>query len=145
MSHSYYKIWLHVVFSTKDRKPLIDPDIEKKIFAYMKNQLIECGCPVRIINGMPDHVHLLYLQNPNIPVADIIKQIKGASSHWINQQNIVESKFAWQTGYGVFSVSESQIDKVYTYIKNQKGHHTKTTFAEEFNEFLEKYNVNVTP
>ena len=141
MSHSFYKIWLHAVFSTKDREPLITFDKEKAIFQYMGEQLRECGCPVRIINGMPDHIHLLFLQNPKKSVAEIIKQIKGSSSHWINHEKIINKPFAWQTGYGVFSVSESQLDKVFQYINNQKLHHNKKSFPDEYNEFINYHKI----
>ncbi|MBA3664055.1 MAG: IS200/IS605 family transposase [Bacteroidetes bacterium] len=136
MSHSYNKIWLHVVFGTKYRNTLISPSVEKPIHEYMRKQLQDNGCPVRIINGMPDHVHLLFLQNHKMSVADIIKQVKGSSSHWVNQQDFLSEKFAWQTGYGAFSVSESQLEKVYQYISNQKAHHAKKTFTEEYEEFI---------
>jgi REP element-mobilizing transposase RayT len=76
--------------------------------------------PVRIINGMPDHVHCLLLLNPNKAVTEIIKQVKGSCSHEINKQNIIKEKFAWQTGYAAYSVSESVLEKVFQYIKNQK-------------------------
>jgi putative transposase len=140
MSHSFYKIWQHVVFSTKDRAPLIPKEKEKIIYQYLTDQLLELNCPVRIINGTVDHIHLLFLQNPQKSVSEVIKQIKGSSSHWIYQQNIIQFQFAWQTGYGVFSVSESQLDKVYLYIKNQKEHHRKQTFADEYDEFIKHYN-----
>jgi len=143
MSHSFYKIWLHVVFSTKDREPLIPNEKEKIVNKYIAEQLKECGCPVRIINGMPDHVHLLFLQNPQKSVAEIIKQIKGSSSHWINQEKIVQNQFAWQTGYGVFSVSESQLDKVFQYINNQKEHHNKKSFAEEYEDFIRLHGKHI--
>jgi len=102
----------------------------------MREQLIETGCPVRIINGMPDHVHLLFLQNPKMAVTDITKQVKGNTSHWINEQNLISEKFAWQTGYAAYSVSESQLEKVFQYIKHQKEHHKTKTFTSEYDEFI---------
>jgi hypothetical protein len=87
----------------------------------MSNEFIEAGCPVRIINGMADHVHSLFLLNPNKAVTDIIKQVKGSCSHEINKQNITKEKFAWQTGYAAYSVSQSATEKVFHYIKNQKN------------------------
>jgi REP element-mobilizing transposase RayT len=144
MPHSFYKIWLHVVFSTKEREPLIDIRIKKIIYQYMSGQLNELGCRVKIINGMPDHMHLLFLLNPQRSISEVVKQIKGSSSHWINQDKIINRQFAWQTGYGVFSISESQLEKVYNYIKNQKEHHKKKTFGEEFSEFIKYYNISQT-
>lgn len=136
MSHSYNKIWIHAIWSTKERFPFILPAIEKKIHAYMNNQFIESGCPVRIINGMPDHIHCLFLLNPQKAIANIIKQVKGSTSYWINDQNLIKEKFLWQTGYAAYSVSESALEKVYQYIANQKQHHQKTTFTKEYEEFI---------
>lgn len=141
MSHSFYNIWIHLVFSTLDRKPLITDKEEKNIHKYIAKQFAETGNNVKIINGMPDHVHCLFQQNPNKSAAEIIKHIKGVSSHWINQNNIVPVKFAWQKGYGLFSVSESQVSRVYKYILDQKKHHAIRTFEKEFNEILKRNNV----
>ncbi len=105
----------------------------------MTEQFREQGCPVRIINGMPDHVHCLFLQNPQKSIADVIKQTKGSSSHFINQENIIAEKFAWQTGYAAYSVSESVVEKVFQYIKIQKQHHQKKTFQQEYDDFLKLY------
>ena len=141
MSHSYNKIWIHAIWSTKDRLPLIHSKVENKIYQYISEQLREQGCPVRIINGMPDHIHCLFLLNPQKSIADVIKQIKGSSSHFVNQNNIIPEKFAWQTGYAAYSVSETAVDKVFEYIKNQKQHHQKKTFQQEYDEFLKLYGL----
>ena len=139
MSHSYNKIWIHAIWSTKERKPLIHPNVENKIHQFISEQLREQGCPVRIINGMPDHIHCLFLLSPQKSISEVIKQIKGSSSHFINQNNLIADKFAWQTGYAAYSVSELGINKVFEYIKNQKQHHTKKTFDIEYDEFLKLY------
>jgi REP element-mobilizing transposase RayT len=144
MPHSYNKIWIHAVWSTKERLPLIHSAIENKIHEYLKSQFIEMGCPVRIINGMSDHIHCLFLLNPQKPVTEVIKQVKGSSSHFINSSNFTEQKFAWQTGYAAFSVSESVMEKVFNYIKNQKEHHAKKTFQHEFDEFLNLHQIKIT-
>jgi len=115
------------------------PKIEFQVYQYMREQFIESGCPVRIISGMPDHVHCLFLLNPQKSIAEIIKQIKGSTSHFINEQNLIEGKFSWQTGYAAYSVSESAVEKVFEYIKNQKSHHAKMTFLQEYNDFLKLY------
>lgn len=136
MPHSYYKIWIHAIWSTKERMPLIHPSIEQQLFQFISYQLREQGCPVRIINGMPDHVHSLFLLSPQKSIAGIIKQIKGSSSHFINQNDLISEKFAWQTGYAAYSVSESVVERVYQYIKNQKRHHSRKTSQQEYEEFL---------
>ncbi|QBN19251.1 IS200/IS605 family transposase [Flavobacterium nackdongense] len=119
MPNSYNKIWIHAIWATKFRNELIDFSIEKQVYSYIREELIELGCPVRIVNGMPDHVHALFLLNPQKAITDVIKQVKGSSSHSINGENLILEKFAWQTGFAAFSVSESQLETVYNYIKNQ--------------------------
>jgi REP element-mobilizing transposase RayT len=142
MPHSYNKIWIHAIWSTKDRKPLIHPTVETKIHQFIAEQLREQGCPVRIINGMPDHIHCLFLLSPQKSIAEVVKQIKGSSSHFINQNNLISDKFSWQTGYAAYSVSESVVDKVFQYIKNQKQHHIKKTSQQEYDEFLKIYRLD---
>jgi REP element-mobilizing transposase RayT len=142
MPHSFNKIWIHAIWSTKDRLPLIELTVEQKIHSFISDQFLEQGCPIRIINGMSNHIHCLFSLNPQKSIADIIKQIKGSSSHFINQNNLITEKFAWQTGYAAYSVSESVVDKVFHYIKNQKEHHQKKTFEQEYNEFLKIYGLN---
>ncbi|NDA62534.1 MAG: IS200/IS605 family transposase [Chitinophagia bacterium] len=144
MPHSFNKIWIHAIWATKYRQPLIQRNVENKIYPFIAEQLRAQGCPVRIINGMPDHIHCLFLLSPQKSIADVIKQIKGSSSHYINQTNLKLVKFSWQTGYAAFSVSESIVDKVFYYIKNQnqKQHHIKKKFQQEYDEFIELYGLN---
>lgn len=140
MSHSLTKIWIHLIFGTKDRMPLIEESFEKQLYAHIK-KIIESDFKSQliVINGTADHIHILMLQNRNYSIAEIGKNVKGNSSDWINQNGFTNSKFAWQTGYGAFSISESMIDNVKQYIRNQKEHHRKISFAEEYKRFLEKY------
>jgi len=142
MPHSFNKLWIHAIWATKNRQELIDFSIEKQVHNYIREELIELGCPVRIINGMPDHIHALFLLDPKKSMADVIKQIKGSSSHSINGQNLILEKFAWQTGYAAYSVSESQLEIVYNYIKNQKQHHLKKTSQNEFDGFIKLHGLN---
>ena len=145
MSHSLLKIWIHGVFGTKDRVAIIDKTFEADLYNHIKRKLEEdLDCKVRIINGTSDHIHILFLLSPNFSVKDIIKNIKGESSHWINQSNIINTKFAWQIGYGAFSVSESMVKDVELYIKNQKTHHKKTTYEKEVELFIKKYGLKFT-
>ena len=142
MSHSFSKIWIHAIWATKHRQALIQPSIEKQVFSFISEQLRNQGCPVRIINGMPDHIHCLFLLNPQKSIAAVIKQIKGSSSHFINKNDLITEKFAWQTGYATYSVSESVVEKVYHYIKNQKEHHQKKSFQQEYGQFLKLYGID---
>lgn len=141
MPHSFNKIWIHAIWATKERDPLIHSHVETSVHQFLSEQLRELGCPVRIINGMPDHVHCLFLLNPQKSIAEVIKQIKGSSSHHINQNNLITDKFAWQTGYAAYSVSESIVERVFEYIKNQKQHHRKKTFQQEYENFLKLYGM----
>lgn len=146
MSHSYNKIWIHAIWATKERQPLIQASVENNIYQFIADQLRELGCPVRIINGMPDHIHCLFLLSRQKSIADVIKQIKGSSSHFVNENKLIPEKFSWQTGYAAFSVSESVVEKVYQYIKNQKQHHQKKTSQQEYDEFLKVYGLeNIQP
>jgi putative transposase len=145
MPHSYNKIWIHAVWSTKNRMPLLSRSVEEKVYHFLSQQLKELGCPVRAINGMPDHIHCLFLLSPQKSIADVVKQMKGSSSHFINQSNLLPDKFAWQTGYAAFSVSESVAEKVYQYIRNQKEHHQKKLFEQEYDELLKLYGFDPDP
>jgi putative transposase len=135
----FNKIWIHAIWATKERAPLIKKDAEHRIYQSISAQLREMGCPVRIINGMPDHIHCLFLVNPQKSIAEVIKQIKGSSSHFVNHNNLITEKFSWQTGYAAYSVSESVMEKVFHYIKNQKSHHQTKSFQQEYDEFLKIY------
>lgn len=141
MPHSYNRIWIHAIWSTKKRLPFIVPEIENTLFGFISNQFKDSGCRVRMINGMPDHIHCLFLLSPTKSIAEIIKQIKGSSSHYLNDEKRLPDKFAWQTGYAAYSVSESVLEKVYRYIKNQKQHHQKKGFENEFEEFLKLHHA----
>ena len=145
MSHSLNKIWIHAIWSTKDRMPLLHKSIEPNVYRFIAEQFREQGCMVKVINGMPDHIHCLFLLNPQKSMASIIKQVKGSSSHYINENSLAEDKFLWQIGYASYSVSESVLDHVYRYIKNQKAHHQTKTFNQEFEEFLQLYHSDTKP
>ena len=137
MSHSFTNIWIHAVWSTKNRIHLIDADLKNVLYENMKGEFLEKGCAVSIINGMPDHVHCLFELNPAFSLADVIKHVKGHSSHFVNQHDLSTGKFSWQTGYSAFSVSSSACKKVYEYIRYQEKHHQSSSVQEEL-EALER-------
>lgn len=141
MSHSLHKIWIHTVWSTKNRLLLVENKYEHTIYNYIENQFHELESPLKIINGMPDHVHCLFLLNPGKSISDVIKQVKGSTSHYINHNNLCTSKFSWQTGFAAYSISESAIPTVHQYILNQKKHHKSVSFIEEHNAFLKAYKL----
>jgi REP element-mobilizing transposase RayT len=107
----------------------------------MRQQFRDLGCPVRIINGMPDHVHCLFLLNPQKTITDVMKQIKGSTSHFINKNQLIPERFSWQDGFAAFSVSESIKERVFHYIENQKQHHAKQSSMIEFEQFLKLYGL----
>ena len=144
MAHSLVKVWIHAIFATKDRTSLIKDTFEAQLHTHIKEKLErELDCKVRIINGTEDHIHVLFLLSPNSTLKDIFQNIKGESSHWINQSDFMNYKFAWQTGYGAFSVSESMLKRVEKYIANQKEHHKKMTYQEEVDLFIKEYGLKI--
>jgi len=139
MAHSFSRLWIHAIWSTKDRLPMLKKPIRAAIIEHIRQQFEELGCDVRIVNGTPDHLHALFLLSNDRSLAEVMKAVKGESSHWVNHQDLIEGKFSWQIGYGGFSVSESMINKVQDYILKQEEHHKKMTFYEEYRRLLEKY------
>jgi len=142
MPHSLTKIWIHAILGTKYREPLIPLRIADDIYCHIKKHLEDdFHCRVRSINGTADHIHILFLLDAKYSLKDIMKNVKGESSHWINHKNIQRNKFEWQVGYGAFSVSESGVDTVEHYIAYQKEHHRKKTFLEEFEEYMNMHGL----
>ncbi|NQT65304.1 MAG: IS200/IS605 family transposase [FCB group bacterium] len=141
MPQTYYKIWLHIVWSTKDRFPFLSSEIRKKLFDHIYTIAFEKVYHLSLINGIEDHVHCLFSFNPKYSISKMINDIKGESSHWLNEQKLLKAKFNWQRGFSVFSVSESNVKNVRNYIKNQEEHHRKISFTEEWNLLLKKHNV----
>ncbi len=141
MPHSFTHILIHYIFSTKDRQPFLTDDIRPRIFDYMGGIARKNDIQPQIIGGVEDHVHMLVLLPKTLSIAKAIQLIKGGTSKWIHDEFPQLQHFAWQIGYGAFSVSLSNREKVMHYIKHQKEHHRKKTFKEEFIEFLEKHNI----
>lgn len=136
---SYSRIWLHMVFVTKYRAPMIKIENEKPIYDFMREKLQEIECVPLNINGMPDHVHLLFLQNHKMSPADIGQRIKGSCSHWINSNNALPDKFQWADSFSVFGVSDALVGRTKKYIELQKRHHTKITFQQECDQLLKEH------
>jgi REP element-mobilizing transposase RayT len=141
MPQSLAQIYVHIIFSTKERYPFINESIEPELFAYMGDTIQRCEGVPFLINGTADHVHLLSSMPRTISLSKYIEEIKRNSSRWIKTKDRHYEKFAWQSGYGAFSVSSSRKDSVVHYIAGQKEHHRTITFKEEFIAFLEKYNI----
>lgn len=116
-------------------------DTAIKLFNFMTQKANEINVPLESLNIQPEHVHALVDLPSNICLSDFMQKMKGASSHWINDKNIINGKFAWQRGFGAYSVSASQLNKVKNYIKNQSSHHHKKSFNEEYQEWKEQYGI----
>ena len=141
MPHSFSHILIHYIFSTKNRQRFLTDDIRQRIFNYMGGIARRNDIQPQIIGGVEDHVHMLVLVPKTLSIADAVKLIKGGSSKWIHKAFPRLKNFAWQVGYGAFSVSLSNKENVVHYIQHQEEHHRKMTFKEEFIEFLEKHNI----
>ncbi|MBI1779897.1 MAG: IS200/IS605 family transposase [Sphingobacteriales bacterium] len=140
---SFTKIWIHLVWATKKREPVLHKELRTQLFKHIRENAKEKNIYIDFINGYTDHVHILISLAVDQTVAKVVQLIKGESSYWINNSNLTAQKFEWQDDYFAVSVSESGVDKVREYIKNQEEHHKKKTFEEEYNEFMEKYGFEV--
>ena len=142
MAQSLSKVYVHIIFSTKDRQQLIDENIQVSLFKYLGGicKGLECN-PVQI-GGHSNHVHILCLLSRKVAQMDLLEELKKQSSKWIKMQGDSYSNFYWQDGYGIFSVNPTQIDVVVNYIKNQEEHHKKISYQDELRVFLKKYNVD---
>ncbi len=142
MSQSLSSVILHIVFSTKGRFPFLsDEDERRQVHAFLGGIAKRLHCPPILIGGVSDHVHILVQLGRSISKADLVKELKRGSSLWIQERFPHIAKFAWQAGYGAFSVSPSNVEAVRTYIANQPEHHARVSFQDEFRAFLEKHGV----
>ena len=135
----FIKIWIHLIWATKNRYPFLIGQLLEKVISHINENAINKGIHIDFINGYKEHIHALLSLKPDQSIAQVVHAIKGESSHWINQNNLTNSKFGWQEEYIALSVSKSMIDKVRDYIKNQEEHHRKVGFIEEYNTFLKKH------
>ena len=143
MPQSLAQIYLHVVFATKNRQPFFhDADFSNELYAYLAGICKKQDCFAKLIGGHIDHVHLLFSLSRRKTVADLVRELKTSSSVWIKTQKPEWGNFHWQDGYGVFSVSQSQLEIVQKYIDNQSEHHRTITFQDEFRALLKKHEVD---
>ena len=141
MANTYTQIYIQTVFTVQNRISLIKPQWSDDLYKYITGIVQNNGHKMIAIGGMPDHIHLFIGMKPNQSLSDLMQDVKGDSSKWIHEKGFVQGKFEWQAGFGGFSYSISQIDAVVKYISNQKTHHQKKTFIQEYMEFLEKFEV----
>jgi putative transposase len=141
MPKTYSNLLYHVIFSTKNRESLITPAVREDLYSYIAGILRrQDGLPLEI-GGMPDHLHLVIRIDPDVSVSDIVRLVKANSSKWANERPAGVGRFAWQRGYGAFTVSFSQLDAVRQYVRTQEEHHRVKTFQEEFVEFLKRHGI----
>lgn len=141
MPQSLAKVYVHLIFSTQHRERVIPRHLQPELHAYMGGILKDLGCTPVEINTEPDHAHLLFLLSRTESLSTIVGQVKTGSTGWLQEQLPTLKNFHWQNGYGVFSVSQSNLDEVREYVHNQKERHRVVTFQEEYRKFLAKYEV----
>ncbi len=139
---TYTQLYIHLVFAVKNRECLIKQSYKEKVFSYMSGIITNLKHKSIIVNGMPDHIHILLGLNPNISISNTVKEIKRSSSIYIKEQKWFKSKFAWQEGYGAFSYSRSQLNNIYKYIENQEEHHKKQSFKDEYLKILKRFDID---
>jgi REP element-mobilizing transposase RayT len=141
MANTYTQVYIHLVFSVKNRDPLISNNFRDNLHKYITGIIKKRDCKLLSINSMPDHIHILFSLTPEKSISNLVREIKVFSAKYINENKFCKFKFNWQEGYGAFSYSGSQVEKVKSYIENQEIHHSKLTFNEEYILFLKKFNV----
>jgi putative transposase len=141
MPQSLSSVLIHLIYSTKNREPLITPRIERELYAYQIAVLRELDCSCIAINGRNDHLHTLFSLSRKVRLCDVIGEIKKRSSKWIKTMGSEFRGFAWQSGYGAFSIGQSSIVVLRRYIEQQAEHHQNRSFQEEYRMFLTKYEI----
>ncbi len=134
----FYALYIHIVWITKKRRPLLEPEWRKQLFLHIKKEAVAKGYHVEIVNGVSDHVHALVSMKPQEMVSKLVKDLKGASSRWINEQQFTYERFEWSRGYGAFAVSPQHIQRVRNYILNQEEHHLDFSLQDEI-ELMESW------
>ena len=144
MSHTFTSLRYHLVFSTKNRAPSITPEIGERLYPYIGGIIRHHGGSLTEIGGIADHVHVLATFRPRYSVSEMLKEIKGGSSSWLNDQPFCRDHFAWQPGYAAFSVSESVVAEVQRYIQRQEEHHRTRTYQDELEALLKRHGIAYT-
>jgi putative transposase len=142
MPQSLSNILIHLIWSTKDRHPWLEPGICEKTHAFLAGVVRQCDCEAYRVGGVADHVHLAVRLSRILSVADLVKEVKTASSKWLKEQNLAFTSFYWQQGYGAFSVGISQKETLLHYIDTQEEHHRTRTFQDEYRAFLTKCGID---
>ena len=141
MANTYTQIHIQVVFAVQNRQSLIKNEWKDELYKYITGIIQNHNHKLLQINGMPDHIHILFGMRPKQSLSDLMKQVKQDSSKWINSKGFVNGKFSWQAGFGAFSYAKSDISNVINYIKNQEQHHKSITFQNEYLHLLKEFNI----
>lgn len=141
MPGAHTRLYFHIVFSTRSRVPLITPELESELFPFIGGIVRDLGGALVAINGTADHVHLLVRGRANVCVSDLVRHIKSRSTGWVHEKFSALQAYAWQEGYGAFTVSRSAVSDVETYIRRQKDHHRRQDFRTEFMELLRRHDI----
>jgi putative transposase len=142
MANTYKQIHIQAVFAVKNRQSLISGEWKDQLYRYITGIIQQNGHKLLQINGMPDHIHLLFGLRPIQSLSDLMKQVKQDSSKWINLNKLVIGKFSWQEGYRAFSYSKSQVPRIIHYIQDQQEHHKKQSFSEEYLSLLRIHDID---
>jgi putative transposase len=142
MANTYSQIHIQAVFAVQNRECIISNSWKEELYKYISGIVQSNNHKILSINGMPDHIHILFGLRPSQSIADLMQDIKGSSSKWINNKKLVHSKFSWQEGYGAFSYSKSEVPAIIQYIINQTDHHKRKTFSEEYYAMLKEFEVD---
>lgn len=141
MPQSLAKNLVHLIFSTKNRAPVLNDIVREALHAYVAGILNDLASPALLINSVSDHLHVLFNLNKNTALTHVVMEVKRGSSKWLKTPGANFTEFHWQNGYGAFSVGESAVETVKHYIANQQDHHRRVTFQEEFRAFLNRYKI----
>ncbi len=142
MANTYTQIHIQAVFAVQNRRCLIDRSWQNELFKYMTGIIQNYDHKVLQINGMPDHIHILFGMRPTQSLSDLMQKVKQDSSKWINKKGLVKGRFSWQAGYGAFSYSKSHVPRVIKYIINQEIHHKKQSFIDEYLDLLKDFEID---
>jgi REP element-mobilizing transposase RayT len=141
MANTYTQLYAQLIFSPEGRQNLIQERIKNDVYKYVSGIIKNKNQKLMAINGMPDHVHILIGFSPDIALSVLVRDIKSSTTNYINEQKFIAGKFSWQSGFGAFTYSKSQVMKVVSYIQRQEEHHKKKSFREEYLELLKKFEV----
>ncbi len=141
MANTYTQIYIHIVFAVKGRACIIPKSRSEELFKYITGIVRRRGQKMLAINGMPDHIHIFIGMEPSVSISDLVRDIKAGSSNFVNEHRLVQGKFSWQEGFGAFSHSKHEVDRIIRYVRNQQEHHRVKSFREEYVALLTEFAV----